>query len=515
MHRDGHFAAEARTGRGQNQMLVIAPHGDDEINLIGAVAERFVRRGWHMTALFVTNGDWNPEKTEQRHRETLQACKAMGIEQTVFLGYADDPGTGGRHTFQTSAGQEYISPAGHRETYGVQDTAEFSAGEEYVSPAGHNETYGAQDAAEFSFLKRGHHHSYCRENVKQDLKDCILEELADLIVCVDFDEHADHQMTSLLFDEAMGEIIAATTYRPIVLKRYAYAGVWFGPDDYLRNPMRETVLSGREFFPNTERQAVRASVSRKQYPVRCRRSPVYRLCEIYQSQYAWEHFTRMVNADALFFYRDCDNLAFGANVTATSGKAACVNDFKLIDAKAVPVSKEAVIDQYAQYTWVPGADDPIRTVTLEFETGIRLKELRVHYPFQSEFRPRKLIVTVNGEPFAFDTGLEYDDVFSFPDLIPDVKQVRVQIAEGLPGKCGIREIEIFDHPSAFPWDRTPLKPYNPKSLARYRLGTKLVPFLKEKGSLLRQFIRYDLRGHGFRYYWKRIWEKLRRLFVRK
>jgi LmbE family N-acetylglucosaminyl deacetylase len=67
-----------------------------------------------------------------------------------------------------------------------------------------------------------------RANIKADIKSYISEVMADMIICVDFDSHADHKMVSSLFDQIMKEMIVENGYRPLVLKKFAYLGVWGG-----------------------------------------------------------------------------------------------------------------------------------------------------------------------------------------------------------------------------------------------------------------------------------------------
>lgn len=469
----------------QNRILLIAPHGDDEINLLGTTAAYFNKNKYEMQLLLVTNGDYNQTITEKRHSETMTVIKKMGFSKVTFLGYGDDPAFDGKHTYHTSNGEQYISPAGHSATYCVNGKVDYA------------------------YQIRGEHSSYCRESVKRDMKDYIISEKPEMIICVDFDEHADHRMTSILFDEIMCEFLRETEYRPIVLKKYAYAGVWFGSEDYYHNPMRETVLTPEEYYPYSPAREIRVDVQKKYYPVFYKHSKLYRLCQIYQSQYVTEHFTRMVNADALYFFRDTSNLALRANVTVSSGEKKYLNDFKLIDLRRINESKQDIIQRYDCYTWVPDSTDSERKAIFRFSTPVTVREIHFYFPYEACFRPQEMVITVNDLSMVWNVENSIDGIFTLPQALSQVNQVEIRITKGAPG-CGISEIEIFDHVSCFPWNQVPLKPFNPKKLSRYRPGSSFVPVAEKKLHLLHQFIRYDLKGNGLKYYFTRILKRFKK-----
>ncbi len=474
------------TKKNCKKLLIIAPHGDDELNLLGTVANRFIKKSWQLHLLLVTNGDYLPKVTEKRHAETEAVAKKMGISKITYLGYGDDPGFDSTHTYHTLAPKSRTTPGGR------------------------NCTYGFKNAPDHAFHTHGVHRPYCRDSVKADMKEVILSEKAECIVCVDLDEHADHRMTSLLFDEILRELICTTPYRPIVLKKYAYAGVWFGPDDYYANPMAETRLTTEEYFPYSSEQATRVQVPRRYYPIFCKRSPIYKLCKIYRSQYVTEHFNRMVNADALYFYRDCNNLAIGAQVEVSSGNGSLLHDFKLADTSLISNPKSQIISEYESYTWIPDTADPQPTATFRMGSPQTIRELRLHLPYQEEYRPKKVKITIGTTEKLLSTGHTILDVVTLDPPFENVAELTIQILEGIPGKCGLREVEIFDHCSTFPRKVLPLKPYRPNSLCRYRPLGPLVPKFCHKLSIIKQFCQYDLRSNGIKYYLSRLLRKLKR-----
>lgn len=467
-------------------LLLIAPHGDDEINLLGTTAEYFKTNRFDLRLLLVTNGDYYCKLTETRYHETITVAKRMGFSKVHFLGYGDNPAIDETHIFHIKSFESYTSPAGHQFTYGV---------------------CGEQDYAVASY---GDHHSYCKGNVKADIKACVLEERADVVICVDFDEHADHRMTSILFDEIIREMIIETDYRPIILKKYAYAGVWFGKDDYYCNPMRETILTPKEYFPYSAKQEIRVAVPRKYYPRFIKHSEIYRLCALYKSQNAVEHIKNIVNADALYFYRDSNNLAPKADIDVSSGDGSYLNDCKLIDTVRINAPKEEIISGYRVYTWVPDFSDKKRKIVFNFKKPIEVHEIHFSYPYQEEYRPKSVIIKINHAEKIINTGQDIHDVISFDTLYENVKSFSVQILNGMPGKCGISEIEIFSHHSLFPWSETPLKPFNPKSIVRYRPGSRTAERIDKILYSVKMFLRYDIKGRSVSYYLKKLLRKIKK-----
>ncbi len=73
-------------------VLVIAPHPDDEVLLAAGVIERAVRSGQRVAVILVTNGDFTCERDGyQREAESVVALKSLGVRASDihFLGYPD------------------------------------------------------------------------------------------------------------------------------------------------------------------------------------------------------------------------------------------------------------------------------------------------------------------------------------------------------------------------------------------------------------------------------------------
>jgi LmbE family N-acetylglucosaminyl deacetylase len=74
------------------ELLIVAPHPDDEVLMAGGALWRALREGRRAGVIVVTNGDFTCARDgAQRQRESLAALAQIGLpeSQVYFLGYAD------------------------------------------------------------------------------------------------------------------------------------------------------------------------------------------------------------------------------------------------------------------------------------------------------------------------------------------------------------------------------------------------------------------------------------------
>lgn len=71
-------------------VLLIVPHQDDDINLMGGMLEEYVRYKSDIRICFYTNGDFEVS-AETRLNESLKVAEFYGIseENIIFMGYGD------------------------------------------------------------------------------------------------------------------------------------------------------------------------------------------------------------------------------------------------------------------------------------------------------------------------------------------------------------------------------------------------------------------------------------------
>ncbi len=463
--------------------LIIVPHGDDEVNLVGTIMEQMVSAGVCVKALFVTNGDYDPKVTEHRMKETIRVTRKMKFNDIYFLGYGDNP-DGRNHIFS-------------------------SENELCKSMAGHTCTYGVKGTSDYRYLISGFHSEYRLNCLKEDMQACIERERANLIFCVDYDSHPDHRMTSLIFDQVIHDIVENSDYRPIVLKKFAYAGTWHGKEDYFSSPMQPTILEDYEYFPYAKQQELRIKVDQGVYPALFWNSEVYKWCRIYRSQKAASHFFSIVNADTVFFYRDTDNLALGATITGSSGETKYLNDFKLYDTDTICGKTKINGENIRKYTWIPAPQDMTKEFKIYVSCPVSVEMLVFYQSHDKDSKIKRIKIEMDNN---FVQEYELEDSLCSTVILEkkqnNVQQIRISVMESYGKLAGFREVEIFDHISGFPWKEVPFVPYE----ENIKEANRKFCCIMQKSINIYMFINKDLRINGIGYFIKRFFCKKYKLW---
>ncbi|MBR4600264.1 MAG: PIG-L family deacetylase [Treponema sp.] len=269
--------------------LILAPHQDDELNIAGLLLDQMKAAGMNITVCFATNGDYNGNETT-RLSEAKSVAGVFGGWDIVYLGYGD---TGYEGALLNAEDDDMVA----------------------TSPAGFSETHGVGDIQDFHFVQHGEHISYTRNNLLSDIKEVILSVRADLVFCVDADNHPDHVLLSVLFDRAMSEITQTTDYHPLVLKKFAYLGTWYGVEDYFMGPAKSTEClscggeyeSRKDCKPYVWNNRIRFAVNPSVYSLRFWKSTLFKAYKCYKSQNGIAFFPRAVNADSVYWFYDTRN----------------------------------------------------------------------------------------------------------------------------------------------------------------------------------------------------------------
>ncbi len=298
------------------RVLVLAPHPDDEINVAGNMILNFSAAKAEIFVAYSTNGDFE-SSADVRAKEIVESLKILGVsrEKIIFLGYGD----------------------GHK----LSDTPT-------KSPAGHFETYAPKNFVDYAKKTFGKHNSYTKTNFKRDLKHLLLELRANIIFCVDFDNHPDHRTLSVAFEEVLGEILSERSdYRPEVYKKFAYATAFTAAADfYAQNlfstkkpKIGETDTYDFDFIG----RANYIWENRVRFPVihsktLLKGNPIAEAIFAHKSQRNEWNSLRIINSDEIFFERRTDSQTFSAKITSNSGDTSKVKDFKIIDTNDVEIS---------------------------------------------------------------------------------------------------------------------------------------------------------------------------------
>lgn len=360
--------------RVKRKVLLIIPHQDDELFVGGGLLKSFAQsREYDVYVVFTTNGDFFPGEGEVRLTESLHVLTQLyTIEEAhiFFLGYGDG-WKSDRHLYNHNGSRIVESEAGRRETYG---------------------TDGHED---YRYIKSGRHSTYCRDNFKCDLKGVISDLTADIIIAVDYDKHPDHKAASLMTEECIGELLKEKSdYHPLVLKRYAYDGVWKGKADFFDMPRKRTSLSQKEHSPYGEEERICIAMPPECSTPLLGRNFLYAALKCYRTQEIWKKADEIINIDEVYFKRNTNNLLYSAQLEASSGNAEYIRDFKLFDCGDV-LQKELVI---AECAWIPDAYDSTRKIHIHFTAPRTIEQINIYALGNSE---RDIL---EGE-FVFDSGM--------------------------------------------------------------------------------------------------------------
>ena len=402
------------------RILILAPHPDDEINIAGNMIVAFAAAKAEIFVAYSTNGDFDID-AEIRAQEAVNALKILGVssEKIIFLGYGD----------------------GHKLT----DTPT-------TSPAGHNETYAAKNFVDYAKKTFGRHSQYTKQNFKRDLKNLLLELRANIIFCVDFDSHTDHRTLSVLFEEVIGEILSERDdYRPEIYKKFAYSTAFTAaPDFYATNlfstkkpKLGETDMYDFDFID----RANYSWASRVRFPVpeNCRQTllkdnPIADAIFAHKSQHNEWNALRILNSDEIFFERRTDSQTFSAKVTATSGDAKKICDFKLIDTADIDTCPA----KFANNLWQPSKDDTRRKIFFEWEEPTQIQRIVIYGNPLDDF-PAKISLRLDNTAKIFDVELPNRGL----PLIIDTEKIfvtRAEISVIDAGKdFGLSEVEFFSN----------------------------------------------------------------------
>lgn len=340
--------------------MVIAPHPDDEINLAGQVLPYLQENNFKIDVVYTTNGDSEKKIGNKRLQEALDACDVLGIpsENVIFLGYANE-WEECRHLYN--------------EDYDVQLTSRL----------GKCETNGLEDHCEFSFKKNGFHKSFTKRNFIDDLHDVIDDLKPDLIICVDFDTHPDHRMTTLAFDEAMCRILKkCMDYHPLILKRFAYNGTWKGNKDYYSYKKTKLKYGFKYLGGNHDLESpayskndeIRILADEKTITSLLTKNILYKAAKKHKCTVAWYQMLRVINRDMVYFIRNTYNLMLQASIIASSGNVNYLNDFKIYD--VTDVLKTADPFGNVECCWRP--NDTEKSFIAKWNEKISVKEIIVY-----------------------------------------------------------------------------------------------------------------------------------------
>lgn len=400
---------------GERKVMLLVPHQDDDINVLGGVIEEYVKYGSEVYVVFSTNGDYYG-KAEVRFREALDALNYLGVpeDHVIFLGYGDQWSSDGPHLYNAQPGQVMTSVYGAMETYGTAASPAYRLGR-----------------------------SYTIDNFLQDIESVILEYRPDVIYCVDYDYNIDHRALSHAFEKVMGRILKEETdYAPLVLKGYAYNTAWEAVNDfYADNLLATQDAFSDEYSPVPEvyrwEDRVRLPVNAEGLSRSVISAGQNKALSMYASQGANLYGVRVINSDKVFWQRRTDSLCVGAEVQASTGDALLLNDFMLLECD------DLLNGQPYDGVWIPEEGDAVRQVQVTFGKEETVSSVVLYdHP--------------DGEKNILNARIEFDDGFCMETgpLDPGGAGTAISVGERkvssftvtlleTQGTAGLTEIEAF------------------------------------------------------------------------
>lgn len=402
-----------------HKVMIIVPHQDDDINLLGSSVKHYLNNGSELYVVFTTNGDYY-DNAEVRYQEALKYYEDLGVSESniIFLGYGDSWDKEGPHIYNAKPGQVVKSYNGKVKTYGTKTHPSYNGEKDY--------TIG---------------------NYLSDIESVILEYRPDVIFCNDYDCHEDHRATSLAFEKVMGKILKENiNYKPIVYKGYAYATAWWGTEDFYslnslstknayNEPEKHHLIENYDWNKRVRLPVMGSGLSRSIFG-----TDDYRALLLHESQNASEHIFGICSSDKVFWKRRTDSICYTCNVKVTSGNKEFLNDFMLYESRDVSnheynpydgvwtpddIQKEAAfsfdnakyIDKIVLYD-NPSIEDNVLEATIVFDDGTKIKT-----------------GMLNKKGIATEIPVNKDNVSAFT--------IKIEKTEG--ENAGLTEVEAFEN----------------------------------------------------------------------
>lgn len=330
---------------GNEKIMVIVPHPDDELLLAAGVMALARNNGAEVKIVLATNGNSRGIGYGMfRLRESLKAAETLGLspQDVIFMGYSN----GMLPTL-------YNSPTG--------DTLPMDYGK-----SGQMQTMGLEEHDAYHNQKHGVPAAFTRDNFLQDLQDIIQEYRPTRLFVIDRDKHGEHAVLGYFVDMALAKILATpnNTYFPRVYKGFAYnTGLADAPDLYgsvtlwptfKPNPQELMDVSyelDNPFYIWEER--LRYPMPRAMLYPNMLQNQAAQAVLAYMSQAPLEYLPSYINSDKPYWERPTGSLLYAAEISASSGNTRVLNDFELGDASE-------------KYFWQPGQDDLAQTIRVNF-----------------------------------------------------------------------------------------------------------------------------------------------------
>lgn len=405
---------------GKNVML-FAPHEDDEINIYGGIIEQYIKNGSTVRVVFSTNGDYHGiGKIRIREAKNVAKKYNLPFENFIFLGYSDSlSDESGAHIYNCQKDKNVRSRYGVSKTYGTKTKHPYKE------------------------------KTFTRQNIVNDFKAVILEYKPDTVFCCDYDVHSDHRAISLFFEDAMSEILKDIPfYNPVVYKGFAYSTAWNGKEDYYSINAKSTHL--KEESPYMDETGFYVWKDRVRFPVAVenlsrvmQNSSSYIAMAEYSSQTATDHANGILNSDKVFWKRRTDSVLYNAEISASSGDASHLTEFKIAHSNDI-MNKDRLPNDNA---WVADSDDEHKMLMFKLPSRCKISSVYIYENPDKGSHIMNAYLTLGAR--SFNTGELKENggatIFEFPPVETDVIGIAVK---SYTGYCSLLKIEAFEEPES-------------------------------------------------------------------
>ena len=394
-----------------HKVMLIVPHQDDEVNVLGGVIEEYVTYGSDVYIVFTTNGD-NVISAEIRLQEAIVAADCMGVpeDHLIFLGYGDGWSSNGPHIYNTSPGDVRDSYAGKTATYALANHPAYHEGNVYTI-----------------------------ENYLTDIMDVILNYRPDVIYCVDYDAHDDHRATSMAFEKVMGQLLKENPdYRPMVFKGYAYSTSWHAAQDFYSINIGATLENLNSPYIYHWEDRVRLPVSAAALSRSLTGSNVFRALAAHASQNAVTQAEGVANGDKVVWFRNTNSLCYDATIKASSGDASFLNNFMLYDNENLSKEPDRI-----DGIWIPEIDDSEKNFTITFPQSFQVDTIALYdHPYE-DHNILNASIELDDGTCIYTGPLDPGGAVNLFTIGQEVQSFTVTILEQEGELAGLGEVEAF------------------------------------------------------------------------
>jgi LmbE family N-acetylglucosaminyl deacetylase len=295
--------------RNHVDLMVFAPHEDDEAFCCSGVIRNAVLRGETVKLVMVTNGDFNGGENKARERltQTISAMRMLGLTKSdiLYFGYADRTVLGDAYQDSTHTAIFTSTDGKTQQTYGFPE----------------------MDMTDYHYTVFHSHGNYNREDLFKDFY-AVLERYRPRHIYMPspLERHPDHSVTGLLTIEALLQLRKVIGYTPTIheyMLYYRWVPQTRSPDDptaFINNTEDQTPEINPYAWDLRESVAV-PSEMRLPFPPTSILNLKYNVLRAYGENTSDPLDNRFIRADEVFWERDMANIAFSATVTASSQNA--------------------------------------------------------------------------------------------------------------------------------------------------------------------------------------------------